>query len=941
MKKIKKIMSAVLSAAILMSTYVPFAKAEDEIVYSYINDDGVTVSVTESDIAEGHWNIDYMSRMPIEQFEAFPLLMESDVSYNAELSLSMTYLKVLGENDSATLTIKEYNTDNVYFFENFDSGEIVLNYNNLTINKIYDIILSETIDGETTQYSKAIRTYYKEAIMPENVSLYANAEHDLLGITAGKLRLRDVTLANSGATETVTHILPTELPAFYSAIADDHLYSLQASTGEDIYKGFVSKNTDYACPYIFLPTYSVYDGDAPQPVDNISVLSGAITESEYENMIEISHYTDTYRRMEAGTRRLFKFRTMEDGAHYIRTYGSFPVYGYYCVIDSSLELPDGIEGLNNSELDWSVMGDSYDPSSINKNIETMEGCYVYFLLITEETHGYVTIDVGYAETNTGDTVPNSKYQASMGTATVYGTEISSELNYIGDTDIYKIANDVDGKYSFITSNMSSRTAMQQRIYYCEPEIDEYFFEYETDEQTIYSNGTLYVDVESIDGAIYYVELTCDSIYYTPAYTFRAMSPTTRDDYEIYGDNQFNGNKNVAYPLSEMTSPVTDLTLSKTDSDCFKFTMGTAGSVVISIDTALLCTELPYTLTLEDYEGNSVWTATESGTKYIINANLLAGETYYIIIEKPNSESYCPGHTYTLEWVITPAPVYSAEMTQNVEVSENVGEATLSGLMQTIASNTTFKLDNNVVPTATAINDLVIYYNNAELTETALSALTAGTYTLTAKYNGVDLTGGTITLTLVASQSSNEPIELTFTEEYAPVEEWDWVACAKIIANYRRVREESTPTNLDVLDGLVFLYTSKDSTLTEDDCYENFERVSLADVAKTARYFYTDGTSSSGISFFYNSVANIEQYINSMLTQDKLCVMYLQSSLDSGTDMTNGRYVVVCGEDTEEEQYKIYDPYTGYYSWVDYSDFTTGGVLGRTDLTYSGLVVDYR
>lgn len=487
----RKIMSILLSAAMVSSLYVPFAYADDNVVYSYQNDAGETVNVTQSDIDAGHWNIDYMSHMPIEQYEDFPIMLETEVYGEAKLSLNATYLKTLGENDSAHFALTERGTTTELFSKNFAADDIVLNVAELPINKVINLVLEEIIDGEKKTYTSVIRTYYGEATMPENVSVY-NIEHTLLGITAGRLRIKDLTLGTTeyedengeyAFDDHVTHMNPSDLPAFYQNISDDHLYSIQASTGEDIYKGFISKNSAYGCPYIFMPMYALYEDSFGVAALNDSTDSTpsdtTIYEKDYIDKKLLYYYSDVYMYLDhadwpvdegdidveekTSHRQLIQFFTYESGIHRIKTYSNIPTAGYYCIAESPFQ-----DYTDFNDASWNAMGELSDSSSVNKVITIAEGYYLYLLIMTDtdtNNNGTVTCTIAYE--GSSDSISNSKQEMNLSGATMTMNDtITSSIDYYSDVDVFKLGNTVTGKYSVILSNLNGSKRLVHSLYYC-------------------------------------------------------------------------------------------------------------------------------------------------------------------------------------------------------------------------------------------------------------------------------------------------------------------------------------------------------------------------------------------------------------------------------------------------------------------------------------------
>ena len=100
MKK-TRLMSAFLATAVLSGVIgsVPVIAEEDMVVYTYQNEQGETVNVTQSEIDAGHWNVDALGDTLPMVYEDFPVDVNSVVNDFAELKLRLQYLKNLDKED--------------------------------------------------------------------------------------------------------------------------------------------------------------------------------------------------------------------------------------------------------------------------------------------------------------------------------------------------------------------------------------------------------------------------------------------------------------------------------------------------------------------------------------------------------------------------------------------------------------------------------------------------------------------------------------------------------------------------------------------------------------------------------------------------------------------------------------------------------------------------
>lgn len=272
------------------------------------------------------------------------------------------------------------------------------------------------------------------------------------------------------------------------------------------------------------------------------------------------------------------------------------------------------------------------------------------------------------------------------------------------------------------------------------------------------------------------------------------------------------------------------------------------------------------------------------------------------------------------------------------------DETIENIKASIAQKTTFYSNSDIVPAANALNDVNIYYTNGSteilLTTSALNSLSAGTYNLILKYHNTAATGGSIILKVAESVSTSAEINITLALADAP--EWDWVYCAEMIANARRIREGSAKASVEAFDAVLQIYLDTDVISSEDDVWEAFTRVSLADTAKAARFIYTNGTTTGGLTFrpITNTTGYTEDAFYDLIAAGKPCVLLLKS-VSSPDNMNMAKYVVLCGVNKSNHTYKIIDPITENAGWYPSEGFYNGNAMGNSDLIFTCSVVEFR
>lgn len=112
MKRIRMI-SCVLVTALITSTVsmFPVIAETDEIVYTYTNEEGEIVNITQSELDQEHWNTVALGDTAPVVYKKFPASMNPYVDDLSNLSLEIRYMKNINENDNCTISIKDVYSD--------------------------------------------------------------------------------------------------------------------------------------------------------------------------------------------------------------------------------------------------------------------------------------------------------------------------------------------------------------------------------------------------------------------------------------------------------------------------------------------------------------------------------------------------------------------------------------------------------------------------------------------------------------------------------------------------------------------------------------------------------------------------------------------------------------------------------------------------------------
>ena len=116
--KLKKIITLGLAAVMATSAIginAIAADSDNEIVYSYADENNNIINITQSDLDAEHWNKEALGDTAPAIYENFPMKMTGYTNDFSELSLDIVYMKKLEDMDKVSLTITDLNDGNIVY----------------------------------------------------------------------------------------------------------------------------------------------------------------------------------------------------------------------------------------------------------------------------------------------------------------------------------------------------------------------------------------------------------------------------------------------------------------------------------------------------------------------------------------------------------------------------------------------------------------------------------------------------------------------------------------------------------------------------------------------------------------------------------------------------------------------------------------------------------
>lgn len=263
MKILKRVMAMGMTAVMALSAMSLSAFAdEDDVVYSYTDENGNEAVITQAELDAEHWNKDALGGMVPSTYEDFPISLSSYVDEYSNMCLTISYKKNLSDNDFANVTIKDIDSNSVVYQNNLNTGTV--HTGNLAMDKNYMITVSETFDNETAEYKRIISTANTSAEMPEYITdgEYDEETPNICIADTADLALSEIETEDGGVRidPSVTRYVSVsaeELSAYIDNLENDKIYRLFTVDNGKKYYGFISTYTWGKDLGIYIPDYTL------------------------------------------------------------------------------------------------------------------------------------------------------------------------------------------------------------------------------------------------------------------------------------------------------------------------------------------------------------------------------------------------------------------------------------------------------------------------------------------------------------------------------------------------------------------------------------------------------------------------------------------------------------------------------------------------------------
>lgn len=248
--KLKKFITLGLAAVMATSAIginAIAADSDNEIVYSYADENNNIINITQSDLDAEHWNKEALGDTAPAIYENFPMNMTGYSNDVAELYLDFEYMKNLKDMDSVHLEITKLSDDSLIYNEDLQQESFYSPQ--IFAGESYKVTLTETVDGNSKSYSKGVTANESEIDMPEYVTNPDTDDESIIMVgDIEDLKSGKISTGNSISVDTnvaqYAHIKANEFKEYYSNLPSNKVYRIYTISNGDVYSCYMSTEDD-------------------------------------------------------------------------------------------------------------------------------------------------------------------------------------------------------------------------------------------------------------------------------------------------------------------------------------------------------------------------------------------------------------------------------------------------------------------------------------------------------------------------------------------------------------------------------------------------------------------------------------------------------------------------------------------------------------------------
>lgn len=437
--KLKKFITLGLAAVMATSAIginAIAADSDNEIVYSYADENNNIINITQSDLDAEHWNKEALGDTAPAIYENFPMNMTGYSNDVAELYLDFEYMKNLKDMDSVHLEITKLSDDSLIYNEDLQQESFYSPQ--IFAGESYKVTLTETVDGNSKSYSKGVIANESEIDMPEYVTNPDTDDESIIMVgDIEDLKSGKISTGNSISVDTnvaqYAHIKANEFKEYYSNLPSNKVYRIYTISNGDVYSGYMSTEDDIK---FYDLTIDSCDWDSFYSPTLLSIPS--YTTTDIKNNAVDARYTEyCYKLSETSNNSKCKIFKVAMPDSFLNEKNP-PVFRVVVKGQSKVTAKIWYSADNGSLSSVVSRTSNNNTNTISYPLESLynakKSIYFYVMVyLTDEVSGYVSVsfeDVsGY-----GDDVTGSAYEAYNG-ASSYTSMPNTEFTMTDSWDV--------------------------------------------------------------------------------------------------------------------------------------------------------------------------------------------------------------------------------------------------------------------------------------------------------------------------------------------------------------------------------------------------------------------------------------------------------------------------------------------------------------------------
>jgi len=412
------------------------ADSDNEIVYSYADENNNIINITQSDLDAEHWNKEALGDTAPAIYENFPMNMTGYSNDVAELYLDFEYMKNLKDMDSVHLEITKLSDDSLIYNEDLQQESFYSPQ--IFAGESYKVTLTETVDGNSKSYSKGVIANESEIDMPEYVTNPDTDDESIIMVgDIEDLKSGKISTGNSISVDTnvaqYAHIKANEFKEYYSNLPSNKVYRIYTISNGDVYSGYMSIEDDIK---FYDLTIDSCDWDSFYSPTLLSIPS--YTTTDIKNNAVDARYTEyCYKLSETSNNSKCKIFKVAMPDSFLNEKNP-PVFRVVVKGQSKVTAKIWYSADNGSLSSVVSRTSNNNTNTISYPLESLynakKSIYFYVMVyLTDEVSGYVSVsfeDVsGY-----GDDVTGSAYEAYNG-ASSYTSMPNTEFTMTDSWDV--------------------------------------------------------------------------------------------------------------------------------------------------------------------------------------------------------------------------------------------------------------------------------------------------------------------------------------------------------------------------------------------------------------------------------------------------------------------------------------------------------------------------